>query len=144
MNNGIMEQWNKIYEDFINHYPKWADKIISWTPSDEREIAIYTESGVNFCYDFYDKGIRFFKDDKKYSALDYSEEEWRDIFKRKLDRIMRIRGCDVDELSELSGISTITIYKYLRGDSTPSGYNTYRIALALDCSVGELSYEYRG
>ena len=43
-----------------------------------------------------------------------------------------------DLLSYKTGISTVTLSKYMNGKTTPSTYNIQKIAQALRCSVTEL------
>jgi hypothetical protein len=74
-----------------------------------------------------------------YGESKYSDEQsWRDIFSHKLSEKMRIRGMNREILSYETGISVVSIGKYLNGKSTPSTYNMELIATALSCTIREL------
>ena len=68
---------------------------------------------------------------------EFPEDRWRIHFARRLYKKMLQRGFDQQELSLRTGISINTISKYMNGHSTPSFYNAYKMANALECSVSD-------
>ena len=127
--------WDNIYEDFKNHKPGLVSQVIEWFPSGRREITLVFKDGTQTRFDFYNKTLRPVAG----NTYDYEEAEWRKLFAKKLDRQMRIRACTVEDLSDDTGISRVTIYKYLRGESTPSVFHLRKIARSLDCHIDILT-----
>lgn len=67
-----------------------------------------------------------------------NEEDFKRYFSRKLYRMMRHKNYIQNDISEMTGISTSSLTKYINGTSIPSAYNLWLIANALGCSVDEL------
>lgn len=67
-----------------------------------------------------------------------NEEDFKRYFSRKLYRMMRHKSYIQNDISEMTGISTSSLTKYMNGIAIPSAYNLWLIANALDCSVDEL------
>lgn len=65
---------------------------------------------------------------------------WRNIFSVRLETIMEEKEFTQSRLAKETGLSISAIHKYLNGCSSPSAYNIYLIANALDCTVGDLAY----
>ena len=62
------------------------------------------------------------------------ERTFRYVLKREM------RGVSEMELSEMTGISAVTISKYLHGKSIPNGRNIRKIAMALGCTPNDLMW----
>lgn len=127
--------YNFIYEEFQLMFPSIADHAVSWEPINEIEIRIYLDDGMEMCYDHLSKCARrviYHEED------DIDEKVWRREFARNIDRRMRQLGINQMILSERSGISQITISKYMNCSATPSTYNTRRLARALECDYNDL------
>lgn len=133
------KMWEPIYIDFENHHPDIANNIVDWYPSGQMEITVRLSNGDKISYDWMTKSIG-----RVYECVgpeEYlNEEDWRFEFANRLRKKMRRFGATQDTLSEETGISRITISKYLNGRATPSTYNLQLIARALRCSPSELLY----
>lgn len=66
------------------------------------------------------------------------DEDFELIFPFVLRRMMRRKQIRQNELSDLTGISEVSISRYVNGRRTPSVKELHKIALALDCSSDEL------
>lgn len=132
-----MKTWEPVFAEFEELYPNIADEMYDWYPSGELEITVKTKDGKIVAYDFVDKHLTYIYDvDNKRTYSD--EQSWRDEFSYKLSEKMRIRCVGRDWLSDKTGISIMSISKYLNGKATPSAYNLERIARALRCTVREI------
>lgn len=135
MGKKMNEMWDSIFEDFEFNYPNIANRVIDWYPSGRMEIVVTLDDNTKRYFNFLDKTIRHaFDGESEYE----SEDDWRQMFARKLKKKMHDSFITHPELSELTGISTVTLSKYVSGKSTPSTYNIQKIARALNCSVYEL------
>lgn len=131
------EQWNSVIEDFERHYPDLADTVVDWYPINRNEIVVQIDNGSKYIYMFIgNKLIRYYEPD---NSGDFDEEKWRKEFARKLQRKIDETHIYQDELARRTGISAVSISKYLNCKSSPSGYNIERLAAALNCSVSELT-----
>ena len=127
--------YNFIYKEFQLMFPSIAEHAVSWDPINEIEIRIHLDDGMEMRYDRLSKCARrviYHEDD------DIDEKVWRREFARNIDRRMRQLGINQMILSERSGISQITISKYMNCSATPSTYNTRRLAKALECDYNDL------
>ena len=70
------------------------------------------------------------------------ELEWRKMFSNRLCAKMHKFGYNQSLLSEATGISQVTISKYINCKATPTAYNVQKLAKALHCNSFELT-EYR-
>ena len=71
---------------------------------------------------------------------DPSEQTFKMLVGRRLRIIMRDRGINRLQLSEMTGISLMSIGRYINGSRTPSGYALRKFAKALNCSVDDFFY----
>lgn len=67
-----------------------------------------------------------------------NEDDFKRYLSRKIYRTMKCKGYIQIDISEMTGISTSSLTKYMNGISIPSAYNLWLIANSLDCSVDEL------
>ena len=67
------------------------------------------------------------------------EESWRKEFGRQLRRAISDKGITQEQLSDISGVSKQRLTRYVRGQSTPSGYVLSRLSEILDCDSRELT-----
>ena len=67
------------------------------------------------------------------------EMTWRKEFTKLLHSKLKCTGITEEQLAAETGISRITINKYLDQRATPSGYHLNLIAKYLKCSVSELA-----
>lgn len=131
--------WEPVFNEFSDKYPELTDHIVDWYPSAQMEITVKLDDGRKYAYDWLPKVATLIYDPKEESD-DIDEEEWRLVFSNNLYRKLRNFGMTQDVLSELTGISQVTISKYLNGRATPSMYNVRKIARALRCTISELTY----
>lgn len=133
-----LKEYELLIDEFKHHYPNLADEIVEWFPIGKKEISIRLKSGKLVSYTLYGNTIGKIDERDPYEECDETENEWRESFSKRLDRIMRIRAFTVERLSDETDISHVTLYKYLKGTSTPSTYNIKKIAQAMDISILEL------
>ena len=72
-------------------------------------------------------------------GTEVDEETWRKEFGRKLQKAITEKGVNQERLSEITGISRQMLSRYIRGNSTPSGFVLSRLADVLECDVRELT-----
>ncbi len=133
------DYWCPIYEEFTNQYTDIAENVVNWYPSGQSEITIKLKDGRYCVYDFMHKyNLRIRQKNDIDSQDSNNEEEWRTKLSKNLRRKLYNTATNQDMLAMKTGISEHTISKYVRGKSTPTAYNLYKIARALNCSVTEL------
>lgn len=130
--------WEPVFNEFADKYPELVNCIVDWYPSAQMEITVKLYDGRKFSYDWLSKNAISIYDPEEDDDVD--EKEWRKIFSNNLTRKMRNFGMTQDELSYITGISQVTISKYINCKATPSTYNVRRISKALRCTVSELMY----
>lgn len=130
--------WEPVYEQFATRYERLSSRVVEWWPSAHMEITVKLDDGTRYCYNWRTDRYRLVHD-----PLDTSEEmdelEWRSAFADNLYRKMNNLGYGNEWLSNATGISMVSISKYLNKKSTPSAYNIEKIARALRCSSSELT-----
>lgn len=124
-----------ILEEFEKYYPMLAEDAVDWYPSGRDEITVKLKNGSRVYYDHDQKAFGYVRTN---IDSNYEEENWKKEFGRRLNKLMRSKGLIQSELAGLSEMSVISISNYIRGVSTPSGYNIIKLARALGCSVSEL------
>ena len=134
--------WENMLNEIARVRPDIYNNMIDWYSSNQGEITIKVEGGKKYAFDFRHIDsptlIPSFED----SMEEMDEDIWRKNFSRRLRRRMEYIGVSQEWLSDKTGISQVTISKYLNGKSSPSGYSMERIARALGCTVGELTRRY--
>lgn len=129
--------WEPILRDLEFFCPHIMERMIDWYPIGRNEIYIKTDDGERYSYQFIGHSLKRLGPVRK-TKVTMTEEEWRKMFSRRLYRRMRSTGMLQDRLSSLTGISPVSLSKYVNGKATPSTYNLRRIADALNCSMNEL------
>lgn len=127
---------SKIFENAKFYFPFLANHTVEYSKTGPTEITIELDDGYFMLYDDVDKTIRNLPRDRDHM----NELECRREFGMRLRRLMFRKNINQKELSEMTGISYISISNYLNGKNSPSFYNADRIARALDCSIDELRY----
>lgn len=86
-------------------------------------------------------------DNDTYSIVDYpsniremSSKQHKEDFGRRLRLVMRRKGFTQKRLSEESGISEVSISRYVNGGREPSFHTVDILAYTLGCSVDDLRY----
>lgn len=131
------EMWNGILDDFEMYNNHLISKVVDWYPSGQAEITVKLDDGRKLCYDWRIKRSRFIRTIDDPDGCN-DEVEWRSRFAKSLNDRLRKMCASESWLSEVSGISKVTLSKYMTGKSTPSAYNISRLAKALRCSTHEL------
>ena len=109
-------------------------------PSGRYCIVAYLDDGTAFEFNSLDNTIRDVTKIYIHDTNDtLDEESWRKEFGHNLRKAIVNRGINQDKLSEMLGISRQMLTRYVKGTSTPSGYNISRLAKVLDCDVRELT-----
>lgn len=132
----MSEQWNSVVEEFEMWYPNIAEKVVDWYPSARFEITVKTSDDEMFIFDWLEKSIT------RIDTIDSEQYTDRDVsimFSNKLRSKIMHKCMSMDELSELSGISRMTLSKYINAKSVPNLHNIHALSRALDCSVSELT-----
>lgn len=135
----MMKQYNRMLEAYKAWYPTLYDKTLECRPSGRYRILALLNDGAKVEFDSIDNSIR---NVSRYYAKDSNEvdeEAWRKEFGRKLKQAMIDRGISQENLADSIGISRQMMSRYVRGTSTPSGYNLTLLATVLDCDVRELT-----
>lgn len=136
MNNKFYEIWEPVFNTFEARYPHVATMIIDWYPCGQNEIVLTTENGDKVIFSYTGETIR--RLEAGTAIDDISEEQMRGEFAARLCNRMAMSGVPRWHLSRITGISEVTLSKYMNGRSTPNIYNTRKIARALGCPVSEL------
>lgn len=134
-----------IYEHIIDGYKTWYPNLFSQTvecrPSGRSSILVTLNDGSKLEYDSRDNTIRdvtkYFSREDDAGSID--EISWRKEFGRKLYRAIQDKGINQEMLADTIGISRQMISRYVRGNSTPSGYILSRLTEVLGCDVRELT-----
>lgn len=136
----ILNIWEPILESFQENekYTYIAERMKSWSPYDETRIIIEMGDDYHYIYDMSDDSLNLFLNREEIDEL-LPEDEWQKRFGRRLCDKMKKARISQGELSEMTGISTVTLSKYMNGRSMPSGYNIKKIARCLGCYVRELT-----
>jgi DNA-binding Xre family transcriptional regulator len=135
----MMEQYNRILSAYKTWYPALYDKTLECRPSGRYRILVLLKDGTKMEFDSLDNSVRnvsryYAKDD-----AEVDEEAWRKEFGRKLKQIMIDKGISQEGLADSVGISRQMMSRYVRGNSTPSGYILTRLVNVLGCDARELT-----
>ena len=131
------EIWKPILKSFMQAYPDKYEDMVDWYPSGCMEINVKLRDGKRMTYDMIDDRLDVAYDPREQRRCD-DEAAWRNNFARLLNNRMRKLGMSQERLSDETGISRVTINKYISGKASPSGYNIERLSIALRCSPTEL------
>lgn len=123
-----------IFEDFVAFNYPLRDDVVSYELYDDDSILIQMIDGYTIWYDSIFKACRYLRPD---NDGDIDDAVWRKMFGLFLQRRMRKRGVLQRELSEMTGISTVTLSSYMQGKSLPNVLNLKRLADALDCTMDD-------
>lgn len=126
-----------IFEHFKLHYPNFAELTERWEPSGKMEITAYLSNGQIITYDDIENTFRQVRDLKNPIDLE-NEEKIADEFSYNLRRMLHHRRMTRVELSEVSGVSHVSISNYLNGKTSPTLKNVCLLAKALDCRALDL------
>ena len=145
--------WKPILRKFEETYTRvyGPDKlnsvrIIDWYPSGYAEIVVKMSDNMTFAFNRIGCCLTPIKNEVGIAddndGISENEELWRKNFSRRLLIKMRRNAFTQAKLSRLTGITQLTLTKYINGKTTPSGYNLERLSRALGCTVSELTSAY--
>ena len=123
-------RYSTLFESFKRYFPTIASQAVDGYVSGTQEITVY------FIYDDCTQTIRYLN-----KTIDNPEEDvWRRELGRRLNEKIYRSGMTQQEVAQQTGISQQIISRYVSGKATPSAYNMRRLAVALNCSITELTY----
>lgn len=137
----MIEMFSEKFEEeldiFKKRYQYVANRMIEWYPISRNEILIKCDDGDEYIYDLVLDKIR---DGYRSNRIPdrNNEEKWKREFSARLSNKMASSRIAGYELSKRTGISEVSISKYLHGHSIPSARNIDLIAAALNCTASEL------
>ena len=121
---------------FRNEYPSEAKRVVKYWEYCTYELAVQLDDGKILIFDNMDHSIR--------KAPSYSEQltedEFKNEFGRRLQRLLYSKGMTQESLSEATGISQKMISQYITGQVNPSFAKVDKICRALGCSTDKLRY----
>lgn len=135
----MLNRYEKIVDAYKTWYPGLYEQTVECRPSGRYSILVTLDDDTKMEYDSSDNTIRNVTKLYSREQADMDEESWRKEFGHKLRRAISDKGINQDRLSEMLGISRQMLTRYVRGTSTPSGYNLTRLCEVLDCDVRELT-----
>lgn len=152
--NKYLQIWEPVLRNFEENYEAMClsnkrgvtETIVDWYPSGYSELTITMSDGMMYVYNLIGSSITPIRNkdgvEDPHDEISRDEGAWRKNFSKRLVIKMKKKGISQDRLSSLSGISTVTLSKYMNGLASPSGYNLERLSRALGCSVSELTSAY--
>lgn len=133
------DMWEPILKDFSIYHPKDFENIIDWYPSGQTEITIKLKDGTKKTYNWLANEVR---NVYPRPTNQLSDDDWKRMFSNRLRHKLMNLGIQQQQLSDETGISYVTINKYIKGKAIPNAINISRIAKVLHCSVDELVDDY--
>lgn len=131
-----MDMW--LYEEYALYFPHLASKTEDWYQESKWDLVAKLNDGTRVIYDGYIRTIRMLPNNNY-----YDEKQFRIEFSKRLYKMLERKRITQLELSKLTGISTVTINKYIKRKATPSLHTANKIARALGCSTDELILIYK-
>lgn len=132
-----INEYDDIFDKFERYYPVIAARVTDWYRSGRNSIIVLIDDGSRMEYHSILNTIR--------NVFNYSEEDAfsEDNYQRDFSYNLMSKMADVGFtqvlLAEKTGISQVSINKYLNRKSLPSIYNCEKLARALGCSIEELT-----
>lgn len=132
------EQWDVVIQQFERINFNLADRVVDWYPSGYQEITVKLDNGKTLVYNHITQKIRYVSD-RSENITELDDEAWQAKFAEKLANKIRMFGITQEQLSEMTGISQVSISGYKKGKKMPSVLNCKKLAKALRCSISELA-----
>lgn len=131
------EKFEEELDIFKKRYQYIANRMIEWYPVSRNEILIKCDDGEEYIYNLLlDKVRDGYRSNRIPNCSD--EDKWKREFSARLSNKMNSSGITRYTLSEKTGISEVSISKYLNRRVIPSARNIDLIAAALNCTASEL------
>ena len=127
---------DKVYRLLEMNFPREIRGVIDCFANSPCEFIAEFEDGTKKSFDIYTDRRRILPD----SYDDLTEEQWSREFSYRFRRLMWQYGVNQLELSERTGISTVTLSHYATGRRIPNFMNMDKIAKALGCSTDYFRY----
>lgn len=136
--------WENIFGNFECEFSSLAKDAVGWYPAGYHEIGIQFRDGRRANYNplLSSKRLRFVYNPKVGVDDILTEDEWAKTFGNNIYRRMKSTGITGENLSDITGISRVSISKYLNGNAIPNTRNSVLIAKALKCTINELVPEF--
>ena len=128
---------NVLYDNMSDYFPFISRDAIECKEISPFELMIRLNDGSAVIYDDSIRSIRNLPPDSD----KLTEEQCRREFGIRLHKLLKRKNITQNELSEKTGISNISISKYITGKTSPSFYAVDKIAKVLKCSIDEFSYK---
>ena len=125
----------QIFRNAYMYFPAFCKDAIDIYENGPFEVILVMRDGARWSYYDLDNTIRSLP-----KGPDLTEKEYRHEFGIRLSDILYRRGISQEELSDATGISRVSINRYIKGTATPSFSNADRIARALNISPNDLRY----
>lgn len=124
-----------LLKNFELYFPATFSKTISYKIVDE---LVYAElnDGTIVRYDDLRNSIKTVKR----IDMDLTEQQSRIELSRRIYNRMRRMGMTQYELAAMTGLSEVTISKYMNGKTSPTYFSLSKIAKALKCTLDDLVY----
>lgn len=135
----MMSQYERIIEAYRTWYPIMYNQTVECRPSGRYTILITLNDGTKMEFDGLDNSIRNVTKYYSNDTDELDEAAWRKEFGRKLHQAIINKGITQEKVSELTGISRQMLSRYIRGNSTPSGYILSRLVEVLGCDARDLT-----
>ena len=132
----MSKMWDGVIIDFERNNPDLIDEVVDWYPIGQMRIVVVLEDDRRLVYELVGNRTYPFYEPESVDTDD--EPVWRNEFSKRLCKKIEYTGITQDRLADESGISRMTISKYVNGKATPSLYNTKRLCKALKCHISEL------
>lgn len=123
---------------FETMFPSYKDKIVDSTYLGDFETIFYINDGTKVIFDEINKTAKYIKP-RSNTETELSKEEWLNEFSRKLRVKLSRLNMTGTELSSKTGISTNTLYRYIRGERVPDIFSINKITKALGCKIEDLT-----
>ena len=135
MNERVSEQ---LLDNFKQFYPMIFNEAIDFYSNGKLRVVAVMRDGSRYEYDELYSSIRKLHEIDEYGYEDLNDNLWKNQFGINLRRMLSFRGISQEELSELTGISKVSISQYTTGNALPSALKIRNIARALHCRPDDL------
>lgn len=125
-----------MYDDYLFHTMTKEEDVEHVEVYDKFQLLVVKKNGNRYLYDMMIHGERLLPPEKPvFSEMD--EKTYTSEFGFILEPKIINKGITLEDLSEQTGISVATLYRYMRGDGIPNLYRAKRLADALGCDISE-------
>lgn len=126
----------RLIRNFKLYFPNMSKSVINYKLDTSDCLVVIFKDGNSSLYDDLDNTIRPLP--KNSNTM--TELEFRKEFSKRLYRFLYWKGITQDDLAKKTGISRVSINKYLNCRSTPSFYIIDKITKALGCPIDYFRY----